>query len=150
MDMTRVNKLIFGTLIICLSCFVFNCSHPHTNKSKCSGIRDTLLHKFVYKIVDSAPQPVGGMKTIFKLISKNFKYPPGDADYTGWVIVAFVIEPNGSIDGQRTIYDPSGNDHLFSKQLLGILSTVKWKPGYCSGEAVPVLYTFSLNIDIQE
>jgi hypothetical protein len=147
--MTTIDKFTICVIIICLSCFVFNCSHPHTNKSKCPGIQDTLLHKFVYKTVDSAPQPVGGMKTIFKLISKNFKYP-GDADYTGRVIVAFVIEPNGSIDGQRTIYDPSGNNHLFSKQLLDILSTVKWKPGYCSGESVPVLYAFPLNIDIQE
>jgi hypothetical protein len=148
--MTIVNKLTFSILIICLSCFVFNCTHKHNKKSSCSGFQDSLLHKFVYKTVDSSPQPEGGMETITKLLSKNFKYPPGDTYYSGRVIVAFVVEIDGKIDGERTIYDPSGNEHLFSKQLLNIVNGVKWKAGLCNGEAVPCLYTFPLNVDIQE
>ena len=90
------------------------------------------------------------MKTIVKLINKDFKYPHDGIDYSGRVLVAFVVETNGTIDGKRVIYDPAGNDRLFSKQLLDILSSVKWKVGLCNGESVPCLYTFPLNIDLQE
>ena len=148
--MFEKRKLNLFVFVICLSCIICSCTNKQGKKYSCSGFQDSLLHKFVYKTADSAPQPEGGTQAIAKLLNKNFKYPPGEAYYSGRVIVAFVVETTGKIDGKRTIYDPSGHDHLFSKQLLDILSTIKWKPGLCNGEPVPVLYSFPLRIDIGE
>ena len=139
----------FAFISICLLLLISR-ANAQSKKSICPGFQDTVLHKFVYKVTDVIPEPQGGLEKIFKLINKNLKYPSGDAGYPGRVIVAFVIEPDGSIDGQRTINDPSGRKHVFSKQLLDILGSVKWKPGYCNGKAVPVLYLFPVTIDIGE
>jgi len=142
------NTSILSILIGCLSFFGFSCQQKQSKSFNCVGFQDTLLHKFVYKTTDIPPKPVGGNETINKAITKYFKYP--DEDVSGKVLVAFVVETNGKIDGKRTIYDPSGKDSLFSKQLLTILDKVKWQPGICNGENVPCLYIFPLNVDLVE
>jgi len=145
-----MNRVLPGFLVIIGVSCLFLSAVAQTKKSDCPGFQDTVLHKFVYKFTDVMPEPQGGIEKVFKLITKYLKYPTGDASYSGRVIVAFVIEPNGSIDGQRTMNDPSGSKHVFSKQLLDILGSVKWKPGYCNGKAVPVLYSLPVAIEVGE
>jgi hypothetical protein len=101
-------------------------------------------------MVDKQPEMIGGWKAFTKLINEKFKYPSGDIGYSGTVKVAFVVETNGKIDGKRTIYDPSGNEQVFSKQLLKLVDNISWKPGLCDGNQVPVLYILPLNITLQE
>ena len=96
------------------------------------------------------PEPVGGVEALSTLLRKKFKCPPGDVDYFGKVIVAFVIEPDGNIEGKRIVNDPSGAKKLFGSQLIRIISTLKWKPGKCNGKIVPVLYTLPLRVDFSE
>jgi hypothetical protein len=145
--MIRARLLVLTT---CLSLLLLSCHHRQDKKFNCQGFQDTLLHKFVYKTADVLPQPVGGVEAISKAIDRNFKFPSGDVDFSGKVQVAFVVEPDGTIDGKRTIYDPSGKDSLFSKQLLNILNNTKWKPALCNGTKVPCLYIFPLNITLQD
>jgi len=146
--MKSLNRFTPSILIACLAFFGFNCQQKQPKSFKCTGFQDTLLHKFVYKTTDVPPKPVGGNETINKAITKYFKYP--DEDVSGKVLVAFVVETNGTIDGKRVIYDPTRKDCLFSKQLLTILDKVKWQPGMCNGEDVPCLYVFPLNVDLVE
>ena len=146
--MKCTNTSILPILIVCLSFFDFSCQQKQARSFACAGFQDTILHKFVYKTTDVPPKPVGGNETINKAITKYFKYP--DEDVSGKVLVAFVVETNGTIDGKRVIYDPTGKDGLFSKQLLTILDKVKWQPGMCNGEDVPCLYVFPLNVDLVE
>ncbi|QKJ28660.1 energy transducer TonB [Mucilaginibacter mali] len=119
-------------------------------QDKCVKEQDSILHKLVYKYTDIPPSTVGGMEKLGRTLTKNFKYPPGDADYAGRVIVAFVVEPNGKIDGLRTIKDPSGNKLIFAKQLYKIAAMLKWKPGTCNGKKVPAMFFLPANIDIAE
>ena len=146
--MKSTNISIQPILIACLSFFGFSCQQKQARSFACAGFQDTILHKFVYKTTDVSPKPIGGNEAVSNVINKYFKYPEGD--YQGKVLVAFVIETNGKIDGKRIIYDPSGNDRLFSKQLLTILDKVKWQPGLCNGEKVPCLYIFPMNVDLVE
>jgi protein TonB len=73
-------------------------------------------------------------------------YPSTDAVVVDRVIVAFVVEKNGKIDG---IKDLSVN-HVLSRQLLKIVSGIKWSPGILNGRPVAVLYELPITIDLEE
>jgi len=145
--MKSTQKSTLFILIICLSYFGFSCQQTQPKSFTCVGFKDTVLHKFVYKTTDVPPEPVGGFESINKLISKNFK-PDGES--FGRIVVAFVVETNGTIDGKRTLHDPFGKNGSASKQLLNILTKVTWQPGVCNGRKVPCLQVFPLNIDLGE
>ncbi|MCR8561634.1 energy transducer TonB [Mucilaginibacter sp. BJC16-A38] len=149
--MTVISKFNrFMIFAICLSCFVFNAASAQTKKFNCSVFKDTLLHKIIYKQADIIPEPEGGMAAVSRLIAKELKYPSGDSEYIGKIIIAFVIEPNGKIDGKRIIKDPSGKGQLLSKQLFKIIDEIKWTPAFCKGKAVPFLYSIPVNINLEE
>ncbi|MCO5949663.1 energy transducer TonB [Mucilaginibacter flavidus] len=135
---------------ICLSYFVFNKAAAQQKQPDNTRFQDSLVHKLVYIYAEQLPEPKGGMTTLFKQVTKKLKFPAGDADYAGRVIVAFVIEPDGKIDGERVIRDPSGNQQIFSKQIFQIIKTIKWRPARRNGKAVPFLYTLPISIDITE
>jgi hypothetical protein len=148
---TKMNR--FSIVLLATSCLVYffpSVLVAQKRTIKCRGFQDTLLQKFVYRVVDQPPVIVGGMETLYKKLAKFFKYPKGASDYNGKVQVAFVIEPNGKIDGKRTIYDPSGKEHLFSKQIFSIIDHIKWQPGRCDKKVVPVLYILPVTIDFEE
>ena len=145
--MTSKFKLTIILTVIFLA-IAFNDATAQNAKS--TGFQDTLLNKFVYTYAEQLPEPKGGLESLVKLLTKSIRFPPGEADYGGRVIVAFVIEPNGKIDGERVIREPSGNKQIFSKQIFEIVKTIKWKPARCNGKAVPFLYTLPISIDISE
>ncbi len=145
-----ITKRLCSLASVCFLCFTFKFTLAQRKSANCPAFRDTILHKLVYKVVDKAPEVKGGIQQFYKKLSKNLRYPTGDIDYHGKVVVAFVVEPNGKIDGKRTIYDPSGKQRLFSKQILNIVDMVIWIPGLCNGRPVPVLYTLPVRIDIAE
>lgn len=115
-----------------------------------TSFQDSLLHKVVYLSADQLPQPYGGLETLIKQLSKTIRFPPGEADYGGRVIVAFVIETNGKIDGERVIREPSGDKQIFSKQIFEVVKAIKWTPAKRNGKAVPFLYTLPITIDVTE
>ncbi|MEO6631227.1 MAG: energy transducer TonB [Mucilaginibacter sp.] len=146
MSKLRLAVLIFS----CLLSFIIYTATSQNKPSIDKHLKDTILHKFVYTFTDVMPSPEGGLQNLFKQLSKKLKYLPGDVDYAGKVIVAFVIEPNGKIDGERVIRDPSGSKRIFCKQIFEVVKTIKWKPGTLNGKAVPVLYKLPVVIDLSE
>lgn len=96
------------------------------------------------------PEPQNGLKTLSDSLMKHLKYPTNKGDFQGRVIIAFVIEPDGKIDGQRVIRNLFGSDFTFSQQLFKIVTSFKWKPGLCKDKPVPVLYPLAINMGIQE
>ena len=142
--MTGNNKLNIIGAIICLSFFVFNKADAQ-NRNACKGFRDTILHKFVYTEADKLPVPQGGMEAINRKIAKNVICESNDInEYTSDITVAFVVEPNGKIHGGRLVKAYPGNRCQFDRQILEVVSKLKWMPAYCNGKAVPFLYTFSV------
>ncbi|WPU93266.1 energy transducer TonB [Mucilaginibacter sabulilitoris] len=149
--MTGRNKIsLIAIIVTFLSCFVINNSFAQNSKNTCKGKQDSILHKFVYTTVDIMPEPQNGLKTLSDSLMKHLKYPTNKGDFQGKVIIAFVIEPDGKIDGQRVIRNLFGSDFTFSQQLFKIVKSFKWEPGLCKGKPVPVLYPLPINIGIQE
>jgi transcriptional regulator NrdR family protein len=135
-------------IIISFLSFAFVC-HAQVKKSECSGFQDSVLHKSVYRVVDQQPEPIGGIEKLLMEISKRLKYT-GESDFGSRVIVAFVVEPDGKIDGERVIRGPSAKGETLTGQIFKIIKTFKWKPGKCFGKAVPVLYTLPIIVDLSE
>jgi hypothetical protein len=149
--MTGRSSIFFMMIVaVCLSCFAYSTSFAQSNKNTCEGSQDSILHKFVYTTVDVMPEPQNGLKTLSDSLMKHLKYPTNKGDFQGKVIVAFVIEPDGKIDGERVIRNLFGNDFTFSRQLFKIAKSIKWQPGLCKAKPVPVLYTLPINMGIQE
>lgn len=135
----------YTLIILCIWCFASQGSFAQNARSVCQGKIDTVLHKFVYTIVDRVPEPEGGLAKIGELIGKNIKYPANFDDYYGTVIIGFVVEENGKLDGLRVFRDRSPDQEI-AKQFFKIVNMVKWKPGICKGRPVPVLYSAPLTI----
>ena len=112
---------------------------------KCIQTFDSLTKKNVYMSVDKMPEVKGGETTLIKLIYKEIKYP--DGDYVGSVYVAFIVNPDGTLDGKRILRDPSKNK--FGNQILNLIDHLEWIAGSCSGNVVPVLYKLPINIDVK-
>ncbi|NHA07907.1 TonB family protein [Mucilaginibacter sp. HC2] len=148
--MTYKKTFLTTIAAICLLCLVFSDAFAQNNENKCEGKQDTLLHKFVYTKVDEVPEPEGGIVSLNGVIGKNLRFPPGENHYAGSTIVTFVVEPDGSIDGTRVLRDSSGDKQFFGKQVLNIVSKVKWKPGKCGDQPVACLYSIPVHFGSSE
>jgi len=135
---------------LCLSFFVFYSAKAQQTNSSCTLVQDSILHKAIYTTFQQMPEPIGGMRALTKAIFKQLKYPPGDAFYEGRIIVAFVIQANGRIAGERVFREPSGKRHLFSDQVFKIVRGFKWKPARCNNKPVASLYVLPVKISIQD
>lgn len=103
---------------------------------KCLSEIDTLINQEVYKVTDKQAKVDGGMNAVFKEVAKRIKYPEKLRRYSidSKVFVAFIIEEDGSVIGQRVIKNIDGTD--FGEQLLKIVGEFKWQPAICNGNPV--------------
>ena len=62
------------------------------------------------------------------------------------VYVAFVVQTDGKLVGQRIIKNVKGTD--LAEQFLNILGDFKWEPGICNGKAISTIETYPMYIDI--
>ena len=92
----------------------------------------------VYSIVSEQPSFPGGMQEMMKFISENRKYPAEAKakDVHGKVIVAFVVERDGSL-GDVKIRRGFGYG-CYEEAIRLIKSMPKWTPGKQNGKAVRV------------
>ena len=101
--------------------------------------------KKVYGVVSQMPAFPGGQGALFEWLGKNVVYPADakEVGVQGRVIVAFVVECDGSISNVRvvkTVY-PS-----LDKEAIRVVSSMpKWIPGRQGEEAVPVEYTLPVS-----
>ena len=101
--------------------------------------------KKVYGVVSQMPAFPGGLGDLFEWLSKNVVYPADakEAGVRGRVIVAFVVECDGSISNVRVVKTvfPS-----LDKEAIRVVSSMpKWIPGRQGEEAVPVEYTLPVS-----
>ncbi len=148
--MTGITKLlIYTTVWLCLFFIVLFSAKAQQTLAPCTQTLDSVLHKTIYTTVDKMPEPIGGITVLNRTIYKQLKYPSGEGDYGGKTIVAFVVEANGKITGERAIRDPSGKRLLFSNQLIKIVKNLKWEPALCDNKPVAYLYILSVEIGIE-
>ena len=70
----------------------FDMSYEYDADSICADSDD-----FIYEYVDEMPSYPGGLHGLMSFIGNNLKYPNTEADVQGRVIVAFVVNKDGSV-----------------------------------------------------
>lgn len=103
----------------------------------------------VFDVVEQMPSFPGGNGALMAWLSKNINYPAAAAEngIQGRVIVAFVVEPNGSISNVKVVrsVDPS-----LDKEAASVVSRMpKWNPGKQNGQEVRVKYNVPVTFKLQ-
>ncbi len=92
----------------------------------------------VYSMVSEQPSFPGGMQEMMKFISENRKYPAEAKakDVHGKVIVAFVVERDGSLSDVKI---RRGIGYGCDEESIRVIKSMpKWTPGKQNGKAVRV------------
>lgn len=103
----------------------------------------------VFDVVEQMPSFPGGNGALMAWLSKNINYPAAAAEngIQGRVIVAFVVEPNGSISNVKVVrsVDPS-----LDREAASVVSRMpKWNPGKQNGQEVRVKYNVPVTFKLQ-
>lgn len=114
----------------------------------CKTQIDTLTKKVIYTTADVLPTNEGGEgelnKKLERGISTDVVFPN---DFDGSIVVAFIIDADGSIKGERIIKDKTNK---VGQRMLDIAKTFKWAPAICKGKKIAMLYTLTTFIDPAE
>lgn len=102
--------------------------------------------KFSYS-AEIRPEPEGGMENIGRLVMKNIRIDSTANRLQSKVIIAFIVNYDGRITGQRVIRNIDGS--TIAEQLLAEISKLNWKPGYCNNKPVPVFFTLPFNLRLE-
>lgn len=90
----------------------------------------------VYSYVENSPQFQGGLQALTKYIADNLRYPNGNNDIHGRVVVNFIVERDGSLSDVKILRSV---DPLLDKEALRIVNSMpKWLPGTHDGKVVRV------------
>lgn len=95
----------------------------------------------VYDVTETMPQFPGGHGVMMKYLAANIKYPASavKAKKQGRVIVAFVIQKDGSVTNARIVR--SVDPELDAEALRIVKAMPNWTPGTQDGKPVDVNYT---------
>jgi hypothetical protein len=114
------------------------------NDQLCKTEFDTMTMNKVYITADILPKNEGGQSALMQRLSKiSLSVIPENYDPN--YLVAFIVEKDGSIKGERIIRDKTNQ---VGKQMLDIVRSFKWTPGKCNNKNVRMLYKLPLIIDI--
>lgn len=102
-----------------------------------------------FRIVEVMPQPIGGLKAFYELLSKNLKYPAFAKrnEITGKVIVEFTVRKDGSL-GEfkilRSLCSPC------DAEAIRVIQKSKWYVGKQRGKPVNVRLAQAINFQLQK
>ncbi|MFN4026990.1 MULTISPECIES: energy transducer TonB [Flavobacterium] len=99
--------------------------------------------------LDKLPLFPGGMDRFYKYVSNNINRPEieEDSEISMSVIVAFVIEKDGSMTDIRALRSTDKNLEREAIRVLKSLKT-KWEPGYQNDKPVRTLYMLPIKVKI--
>jgi len=110
---------------------------------------DEYVKEEVYTFVQTMPEfPVGGESGLLNYLGENLRYPDiaKDAGLEGMVVVAFVVENDGSISNVQVV---RGIADLLDKEALRVINNMpSWKPGEQNGQKVRVSYTVPIRFKL--
>ena len=86
-----------------------------------------------------------GYEALVKFLSKNMAYPKAAVKQKieGVVYVQFIIQPDGSISGVRTLRGFSTECDMEAERVVSLMP--KWKPGQVNGENVAVRFVLPIS-----
>ena len=98
----------------------------------------------VFDVVDEMPQYPGGTSELMKFLAANIRYPKEaeEKGEQGRVIVSFIVDKDGSINGAYAINSTS--PQLETEALRIVNSMPAWTPGKQNGEPVRVKFTMPI------
>ena len=103
----------------------------------------------VYYIVEQMPEFPGGPAELMKWLSSHVQYPAIAIDICiqGRVIVAFIVEPDGSVSNAKLVRSV---DPCIDQEALRVVRQMpKWIPGKQNGAAVRVKYNVPVTFKLQ-
>jgi len=114
------------------------------SNSPCETQVDSLTKRIVYTSADISPENAGGQSALMRQYAKiNLDTIP--EDYDTKFIIAFIVDIDGSIFGERIIKDKTNK---VGKQILDIVKTFKWTPAICNGKKVAMLHRLEVEMII--
>jgi len=103
----------------------------------------------LFQRVEIQPEPDGGMKSFMEYVAANYDYPEEaiEAGVNGKVVVAFVVERDGSLTDLKLVEDLG---YGTGEAALRVLKNgPRWSPGIQRGRPVRVAYTLPLRFNLQ-
>ena len=103
----------------------------------------------VFDVVEEMPSFPGGPGALMSFLSGNIKYPvvAEENGIQGRVIVAFVVERDGSITDVRVV---KSVDQSLDKEAVRVVKSMpNWIPGKQNGSAVRVKFTLPVTFRLQ-
>jgi periplasmic protein TonB len=95
--------------------------------------------------VDKLPSYPGGINNFYQYVANNFKNPDLETGSTVSVLVAFVVEKDGTISNIRVIRNSGYGTDKEAIRVLSALKT-KWNPGIKNGEKVRTEFTLPIKV----
>jgi outer membrane biosynthesis protein TonB len=113
----------------------------------CKTGKDTLTGRMIYLSAEIAPEVAGGLPALIRRLNKNLQFPaiPLSNEIESNYVVAFIVETDSSISGERVIH---GSDEI-GQQILKVAKNLKWSPGKCNGKNVPILHRLPMIIEFR-
>jgi len=120
----------------------FTCEAQQLNQKK--SVDSTLY----LSVTEDQPKFPGGDTEFKKFISKNLRWPAGDIDAEGSVIISFIVQR----DGRLTDFKILRSLHpAFDKEALLLLKkSPKWIPAKQNGKIVKSRYTVPIRFSVED
>src|SRR6218665_312649 len=99
-------------------------------------------------VLDKMPQFPGGIDKFYKYVGNNFKNPDIEEVRTIKILVAFVIEKDGSMTDIKVLRNPGYGLDQEAIRVLKNLKT-KWTPGIMNGKPVRTAYNLPITVKME-
>ena len=112
----------------------------------CDTEIDSLTKQPVYVTATTDPTPKDGINALMKKIGANLTidFEIDKKNYDPHIIIAFIVDIDGSIKGSRIIKDKTNS---IGQQMLDIVRSSKWTPAKCYTKTVTMIYQITLTYD---
>ena len=99
--------------------------------------------------VDKMPTYPGGIEKFYHYVATNFRKPEVESTTIVSVLVAFVVEKDGTLSNIRVIRN---SGIAVDKEAIRLLSSMrtKWTPGFKNGEKVRTEFTLPIKVKFNE
>lgn len=101
-----------------------------------------------FQVIERLPEFPGGMVEFMKWLTKNLRYPvyARQQKIQGKVIVAFIINKDGTVSGQKVV--KSVAPELDREALRVLRKMPKWKPGEDHGQPCRTYFSIPINFKL--
>jgi TonB-like protein len=147
-----MKQLSFVILTLTVTTALYGQSQKHAvlADDSCKTEIDSITKQVVYIAADTEPSNEGGENKLKREFERNIITDDIGIDaknYDPNIIVAFIVDKDGSIKGERVVNDKT---EKLGKQMLDVIKSFKWTPAKCNGKFVSMILKRKMIIDSAE